>query len=79
MDLGRAKEEVRACRYCRLPLTAVPFAQEKLNVCRKYFIGGFFLLPWMWLAGDVLVFVRLFFSFRLLIEKGGKRVGTPGL
>ncbi len=61
MDLGRTKEEVCAPRAApptahRPPPTAQrspaatgrAWLQEKLAVCRKYFIGGFFLLPWLW-------------------------------
>ncbi len=27
--------------------------EEKLVICRKYFIGGFFLLPFLWLVNAV--------------------------
>ncbi|XP_022668332.1 gamma-secretase subunit pen-2-like [Varroa jacobsoni] len=35
--------------------------EEKVDLCRKYFIGGFFLLPFLWAVNAVWFFRDAFF------------------
>ncbi|XP_041470853.1 gamma-secretase subunit PEN-2-like [Lytechinus pictus] len=35
--------------------------EEKLSLCRKYFIGGIFALPFLWLVNTVWFFREAFF------------------
>ncbi|XP_078286406.1 gamma-secretase subunit PEN-2 [Rhinoraja longicauda] len=34
--------------------------EEKLNLCRKYYLGGFALLPFLWLVNSVWFFREAF-------------------
>ncbi|XP_061920211.1 gamma-secretase subunit PEN-2 [Entelurus aequoreus] len=36
--------------------------EEKLNLCRKYYLGGFVLLPFLWLVNVVWFFKEAFFK-----------------
>ena len=40
--------------------------EEKATICRKYFLGGFFLLPLLWLVNSV-------WFFREAVKKNGNR------
>ena len=40
--------------------------EEKVKICQKYFVGGFFLLPVLWLVNAV-------WFFREAIKKDGNR------
>ncbi|XP_025048159.1 gamma-secretase subunit PEN-2, partial [Alligator sinensis] len=44
------------CGSAKMNLERVP-NEEKLNLCRKYYLGGFALLPFLWLV-NVLWFFR---------------------
>lgn len=46
MNLKKASEEVAFLHCC--PRLSNFRVKEKLKVCRAYFYGGFFLLPWLW-------------------------------
>ncbi|KAH3702540.1 hypothetical protein DPMN_077564 [Dreissena polymorpha] len=35
---------------------------EKLNLCRKYYLGGFALLPFLWFVNSVWFFQEAFFK-----------------
>ncbi|KYO39350.1 gamma-secretase subunit PEN-2 isoform B [Alligator mississippiensis] len=37
------------CGSAKMNLERVP-NEEKLNLCRKYYLGGFALLPFLWLG-----------------------------
>uniref|UniRef100_A0A8C6SMN6 Gamma-secretase subunit PEN-2 n=1 Tax=Neogobius melanostomus TaxID=47308 RepID=A0A8C6SMN6_9GOBI len=36
--------------------------EEKLNLCRKYYLGGFALLPFLWLVNVVWFFKEVYFK-----------------
>eukprot|EP00049_Salpingoeca_infusionum_P018086 m.355706 g.355706 ORF g.355706 m.355706 type:complete len:119 (+) comp17310_c0_seq1:213-569(+) len=45
------------CFSCSHKHTAMDISrastEEKESLCRKYFIGGFFLLPWLWIINAI--------------------------
>ncbi|XP_062895023.1 gamma-secretase subunit PEN-2 [Mobula hypostoma] len=47
--------------------------EDKLNLCRKYYLGGFALLPFLWLVNVVWFFQEAFmkpeFNEQVLIKK----------
>lgn len=54
--------------------------EEKLKICRKYFIGGFFLLPFFWLVNSVWFFREAFMrkdaNPKIRRYVGGSMIGT---
>lgn len=54
--------------------------EEKLQICRKYFIGGFFLLPFFWLVNSVWFFKEAFIrkdaNPKIRRYVGGSMIGT---
>lgn len=34
--------------------------EEKLDLCRKYYLGGFFLLPFLWIVNSIWFFQEAF-------------------
>ena len=57
-------------QYCCCLLTGPLFImnlekvsdEEKLQICRKYFIGGFFCLPFLWLVNSLWFFREAFLT-----------------
>ena len=54
--------------------------EEKLRICRKYFIGGFFLLPFFWLVNSMWFFREAFMKKnpnpKIRRYVGGSMIGT---
>ena len=54
--------------------------EEMLEICRKYFIGGFFILPFLWLVNSVWFFKEAFIrkdsNPKIRRYVGGSIIGT---
>ena len=54
--------------------------EEKVTICRKYFIGGFFLLPFFWLVNSLWFFREAFLrkdaNPKIRRYVGGSMIGT---